>query len=128
MRIRQAASGAGPEGKFLIRCVMCVTKATGNESVIESSRNAEDTTRWALKLSSINHQSIAGRFSDDNIKENSLKHKNNTQQKTKTDKIMDIKYSSELTLSSNFIFLFSYIQQQSHSDQKFDSFKAFVHT
>ena len=74
---------------------------------IESSRNAEDTTRGALKLF---HQSpiIAGRFTDDNIKENSLKHKSNTQQKTKTDKIMDIKYSSELTLSSFFIFLFSY--------------------
>ena len=63
---------------------------------IESSRNAEDTTCGALKLF---HQSLINRWSlsDDNIKENSLKHKNNTQQKTKTDKIMDIKYSSELT-------------------------------
>ena len=51
---------------------------------IESSRNAEDTTRGALKLF---HQSpiIAGRFTDDNIKENSLKHKSNTQQKTRID-------------------------------------------
>ena len=47
----------------------------------ESSRNGEETTRGTNY--SIHHQSIAGRFSDDNVKENSLKHKNNTQQKTK---------------------------------------------
>ena len=50
---RDRTSTVGPEGKFLIRCVMCVTKTTGNESVIESSRNAEDTTRGANY--SINH-------------------------------------------------------------------------
>ena len=50
---RDRTSTVGPEGKFLIRCVMCVTKTTGNESVMESSRNAEDTTRGANY--SINH-------------------------------------------------------------------------
>ena len=62
---------------------------TGNDSVIEFSRNAEDTTRGTKPF----HQSPInrGRFSDDNIKENSLKHKNNTQQITKINKIMDIK-------------------------------------
>ena len=49
---RDRTSTVGPEGKFLIRCV-CVTKTTGNESVMESSRNAEDTTRGANY--SINH-------------------------------------------------------------------------
>ena len=104
---RDRTCTAGQKGKFLIRRVMCVTKTTGNESVLNllETRKTRLAGHWNY---SINRQSIAGRFSDDNIKENSLKHKNNTQQKTKSDKIMDIKYSSELTLSSNFIFLFSY--------------------
>ena len=51
----------------------------------------------------------------------SRKHNNNTQQIPKTNKVMDIKYSSELTLSSNFIFLFSYSSRA--TDQKSDSFK-----
>ena len=104
---RDRTCTVGPKGKFLIRRVMCVTKTTGNESVLNllETRKTRLAGHWNY---SINHQSIAGRFSDNNIKENSLKHKNNTQQKTKTDKIMDIKYSSELTLSSFFIFLFSY--------------------
>ena len=85
--------------------VMCVTKTTGNDSVIEFSRNAEDTTRGTKLF----HQSPInrGRFSDDNIKENSLKHKNNTQQITKTNhghKVL-IRIDSDCT---NFIFMFSY--------------------
>ena len=43
----------------LISRVMYITRMTGNDSVMESSRNAEDTTRGANY--SINHQSIAGR-------------------------------------------------------------------
>ena len=57
---RDRTYAVGPEGKFLIRCVMCVTKATGNESFIESSRNAEETTRGAMKLF---HQSPINRCS-----------------------------------------------------------------
>ena len=104
---RDRTCTAGQKGKFLTRRIMCVTKTTGNESVLNllETRKTRLAGHWNY---SINRQSIAGRFSDDNIKENSLKRKNNTQLKTKINKIMDIKYSSEFTLSSNFIFLFSY--------------------
>ena len=57
---RDRTCTVGPEGKFLIRCVMCVAKATGNESSIESSRNAEETTRGAMKVF---HQSPINRWS-----------------------------------------------------------------